>query len=366
VILRPIRAMVVDDSAVVRGLLVRALETDPGISVVATAMHGEAALRGLRKDPVDIVILDVEMPVMDGLRALPLILAEFPRTRVVMASALTHSGAKATVEALALGAAGCVAKPNTASLTDSVHEIAAQLIPLVKALGPSGLEYAEHRPASTAAPSRPESLPRSPASRYAPPAGRVEVVVIGSSTGGPNALSVIAKSLPASFDTPILIAQHMPPMFTPMLAQHLGRDARRPAAEGTELGPVEPGRIYVAPGDHHMELARLGGQLVTRLTQAPPEHFCRPSVNPLFRTAARECGPEVLAVMLTGMGDDGVEATRDVVARGGHVIAQDEATSVVWGMPGAIVREGLAHSILPLPEIASSIARRCQHEVARR
>jgi two-component system, chemotaxis family, protein-glutamate methylesterase/glutaminase len=360
--------MVVDDSAVVRGLLVRALETDPGISVVTTAMHGEAALRALRKDPVDIVILDVEMPVMDGLTALPLILAEFPRVRVVMASALTQAGAKATVEALALGAVGCVAKPQTNSVSDSVQEIAAQLIPLVKALGPTGLQYAEHRPAAApVAPSaRATELPRSPASHFAAPSGRVEVVVIGSSTGGPNALSLIAKSLPPSFDTPILIAQHMPAMFTPMLAQHLGRDGGRPASEGKELGPVEPGHIYVAPGDHHMELTRIAGRLVTRLTQAPPEHFCRPSVNPLFRTAARECGPEVLAVMLTGMGDDGVEATRDVVSRGGHVIAQDEATSVVWGMPGAIVREGLAHSILPLLEIAPAIARRCQHEVVRR
>jgi two-component system chemotaxis response regulator CheB len=364
VILRPIRVFVVDDSSVVRGMLIRALETDVTISVVGTAMHGEAALRGLRATPADVVLLDVEMPVMDGLAALPLILRDYPGTRVVMVSALTQEGAQTTMQALALGAAGCIAKPNAGSVQESVRQVADELIPLVKALGSGFSSSADDSRGSAperlraSAPSVP--APARPARPLAVPP---ELIVIGTSTGGPNALAQFFKALPRDIETPILIVQHMPPLFTPMLAKHIERDAERPAAEGRDGELIERGHVYVAPGDFHMEVTRSNGQYGIRIQKEAPEHYCRPSVNPLFRTAAHHAGNRLLAIMLTGMGDDGIEGTRDIVGRGGRVIAQDEASSVVWGMPGAIVRAGLADQVLPLSEIPGVVAGHCRQGV---
>ncbi len=344
--MRAIQVLVVDDSAVVRGLLVRTLETDPQIAIAGTAMHGEAALRILRAKPVDVVMLDVEMPVMDGLTALPQILREFPHARVIMVSALTSEGAETTVRALALGAAGCIAKPVAHSVHEGIDQLARELLPLVKALAGAG--------GSTAAP----AVNRLPAATRAsrmratiPP----EVIVVGSSTGGPNALSKLLSDLPANFQVPIFIAQHMPPTFTPMLARHLEKDGRRPCREAVHGEAIGRAQTYLAPGDFHLQLERTGRQVITVLNQDPAEHFCRPSVNPLFRSAVSCYGNRVLGVMLTGMGDDGIEGTRQLVASGGQMIAQDEASSVVWGMPGAVVREGLADLVLPLSQIADAI-----------
>ena len=345
--------MVVDDSAVVRGLLVRALSNDPEIAVAATAMHGEAALRQLRTHLIDVVVLDVEMPVMDGLTALSNIQRDFPSTRVIMASSLTKEGAEPTVRALALGAAACIAKPVAASLSEGIEKLAAELVPLVKALGRA-------TSADTTGPYCP--LPRTTTFRQ-PRKVLPEVIVIGSSTGGPNALSKVMTSLSDEVACPILIVQHMPPTFTPMLARHLASDSGRPCQEAVDGGPIERRRIYVAPGDFHMEITKSGNRMVTMLSQGPPQHYCRPSVNPLFLSAAMWYGNRVLAVMLTGMGDDGIEGTREIVDRGGTVIAQDEATSVVWGMPGAVVRDGLADEVLPLDDIAGAMARACTKEL---
>jgi two-component system chemotaxis response regulator CheB len=345
--MKPVRVMIVDDSAVIRGLLVRALSSTPEIAVSATAMHGRAALSQLRRQSVDIVVLDVEMPVLDGLATLPHLLGEFPETRVIMASAHTREGADATVRALALGAAACIAKPTAASISEAVEKLAEELVPLVLALGRSG-RSGSHSSAPSIA-----SLEEEP-SGPAP-----EVIVIGSSTGGPNALSTVLKDLPPAVTCPILIAQHMPPTFTSILAGYLQRDSGRICREAAQGGTVRGGEIYVAPGNFHLALERTDGRLVTSLNQSPPQHFCRPSVNPLFESAARCCGRRVLAIMLTGMGDDGIEATREIVDRGGRVIAQDEASSVVWGMPGAVARAGLAHEILPLGCIAEAIAKHC-------
>ncbi len=346
------QVLVVDDSAVVRGLLTRALETDPEISVAGTAMHGEAALRTLRRTEIDTVILDVEMPVMDGLTALPLILKEFPDVHVIMASALTQEGAETTVKALALGAAECIAKPNSSSTSESIDKLTRELIPLVKALGKAKKTGVTAHPVSHA-PATPK--PRFVGRPTMPPS----IVVIGTSTGGPNALSVVVKGIPPDFPLPILIVQHMPPMFTPMLAKHLEADGKRPCREAINFGPIERGHTYVAPGDYHMEIDKVDNRMVTRLTQDPPEHFCRPSVNPLFRTAAKWYGNRVLAVMLTGMGEDGIEGTREIVANNGRVISQDQATCVVWGMPAAVCRENLAEEIVPLDRVASTILRIC-------
>jgi two-component system, chemotaxis family, protein-glutamate methylesterase/glutaminase len=345
-----IKVLVVDDSAVVRGLLVRALKSESVIEVVGTAMHGLAAISALKKQPADVVVLDVEMPVMDGLTALPHILSEFPHTRVIMASALTQEGAEPTVRALALGAAGCIAKPSAQSISASIEQLGNELVSLVKVLGQSlvsGRAAPHHTP--PAAPVQPTREARF----------RPGLIVVGSSTGGPNALSYVLSELSDDVQCPILLVQHMPPTFTPMLARHLEKDSGRPCQEAVSGGLIERGRIYVAPGDYHLSIGRSEGRMITLLDHGPPQHFCRPSVNPLFLTAARHYGHHVLAVMLTGMGEDGIEGTREVAAKSGYIIAQDEASSVVWGMPGAVVREGLADEILPLNLIARAIADAC-------
>ncbi|OYW14519.1 MAG: chemotaxis response regulator protein-glutamate methylesterase, partial [Planctomycetales bacterium 12-60-4] len=296
----PIRVMVVDDSAVVRGLLARAVEGDPELQLVGTAMHGEAALTQLRRTPADVVVLDVEMPVMDGITALKRIQVEFPRVRVIMASALTSEGAEVTCRALALGAAGCIAKPVSTSVSASIDQLTRELVPLIRALGGSKQRSSSTNRVEIAHPTR-----RGRDSDHPAPS----VLVIGSSTGGPQALRVVLCALPQDFPLPILIVQHMPPLFTPMLAKHLAVDTGRPCQEAIHQDVIQHGHMYVAPGDYHVEMERRDGVVRTKLTQAPAEHYCRPSVNPLFRSAAHCYGSSVLAVMLTGMGEDGLEGS---------------------------------------------------------
>lgn len=348
----PIRVLVVDDSAVVRGLLARALDTQPGIEVSGTAIHGEAALNWMMNHPVDVVVLDVEMPVMDGLQTLLNIQAEFDGVQVIMASALTYEGAETTVRALASGAAGCIAKPRAASVHESINQLVTELVPLVKALGRR--QAAEPTPTAVS-----PTVARTVA---APP----RILVIGASTGGPQALTTVLTGLPRDFPLPICIVQHMPPLFTPMLAKHLAKDTGRPCAEAQNGEPVQPGHTYIAPGDFHVSLARSETHVMLTLNQRPPEHYCRPSVNPLFRSAARCYAKAVLAVMLTGMGEDGIEGSRTIVEEEGYLIAQDEATSVVWGMPGAVVRANLAHEVLPLDQIAGRVSQICLESVSNR
>jgi two-component system chemotaxis response regulator CheB len=348
----PIRVLVVDDSAVVRGLLTRALSADAGIVVAGSAHNGKVALEWLRKNPAEVVVLDVEMPVLGGLETLQLLRAEFPKIAVVMASALTVRGGEITLRALSFGAAGCIAKPQSSSMQESIQQVVRELVPLVKALGQKSPAPAAARPVVRAAVSGLHVPPR--------------LVVIGTSTGGPNALMAVLSALPPDFKLPILIVQHMPATFTPILARHIEQAAHRPCHEGTEGETVKPGTTYVAPGGFHMALSRRDDDLTIHLNQNPPECFCRPSVNPLFRSAAETCGRAILSVILTGMGEDGLEGSRKLVAAGGHLIAQDEATSVVWGMPGAVVHAGLAHQILPLPQIAPAIARYCMQGASTR
>ena len=340
------RVLVVDDSAVVRGLLVRALETDPYITVAGTAMHGLAALEFLRKKPVNVVVLDVEMPVMDGVTALRAILKEFPDTQVIMASSMTYEGAKTTIQALTIGAAECIAKPVAKNAAESIAQLSQQLLPLVKALAQCNTQTAT--PPKTAFPiaSSAVAIPK--------------VLVVGASTGGPNALSSLVAGLPVDFELPILITQHMPPMFTPMLAKHLEKDGGRPCCEATHGMLIERGHTYVAPGGFHMAIDRQDKRMVTVLNEEPPEHFCRPSVNFLFRSAAKWYGHSTLAVMLTGMGEDGIEGARELAAVGAPIIVQDKASSVVWGMPAAIANAGLADQTLPLDLIPNAIQRICR------
>ncbi len=344
------RVMVVDDSAVVRGFIVRILESDPAVEIVATCSNGQTAVLQIARSKPDIVILDIEMPVMDGLTALPRMLAADPDSRIIMASTLTQKNAEISLEALALGAADYIPKPSAGQLNGN-DEFRRLLLEKISALG----RRHDHTEVGAAAwPSRKLSRPvlnlRSCIAR------EPKILAIGSSTGGPQALLTLLRALPVECSVPILIAQHMPATFTTVLAQHIERASGRPCKEAAHRETILPGRIYVAPGDFHFEMAREGAGYMAFLHKAPPENFCRPSVNPLFRSVARAVGGQAVAVMLTGMGNDGLDGTRDIAAAGGAVVAQDEATSVVWGMPGAIANAGLCSAVLPLTAIAPHIA----------
>ncbi len=349
-----IRVMVVDDSAVVRGLIVRILEADPCITVVATCSNGMVAVQQAARVKPDVIVLDVEMPVMDGLTAVPNLLQIDPSVRIIMASTLTQRNAQVSMDALARGAADYLPKPTTSGIGAS-HDFRRDLIQKVVELG-----HRSARPLATATPSvQPAKIPLHHETaihlRAARPSNP-KVLVIGSSTGGPQALMTLLAKLPPVVDVPILIAQHMPPTFTTILAQHITRASGRPCHEAVHNEELRSGLVYLAPGDFHLEIAREGGAHVAKLSQEPPEYFCRPSVNPLFRSAARLFGAKACAVMLTGMGSDGLEGARELAEAGAPIIAQNEATCVVWGMPGAIATAGLCTAVLPLNDMPAHLA----------
>ncbi len=316
------RVMICDDSAVIRGALDRVLRAGPGIEVVARVAHGQAALDALRTHDIDVVILDIEMPVMDGLTALPLLLAASPGLAVIMASTLTTRGGEISMRALRMGAADTLSKPGTAELAPD-GRFAAELV--AKVLGLARLRRARRQ----AAP------PPGAITLRAPPPRAARLLAIGSSTGGPNALFTLVQSLRPDLPVPVLITQHMPAAFTPVLARHIDRLGVLPCSQAQDGEPVLPGRILIAPGERHLLVRRRGTQLVVALSDGPAEHFCRPAVDPMLRSAAAATEGRLLVAMLTGMGQDGLAGAREVVAGGGAVVAQDEDSSVVWGMPGA-------------------------------
>ena len=345
---RRIRVMVVDDSAVVRGFIVRILNSDPSLEIVATCSNGETAIMQIARHKPDVVILDIEMPVMDGLTALPKLLAADPGARVIMASTLTQKNAEISLEALARGATDYIPKPSSGALNGN-ENFRRELLARIGGLGRRSETQQRGRVASSTMASRvgfPPSRLRAAAMR------EPRILAVGSSTGGPQALITLLGALPKSLDVPIVITQHMPATFTTVLAQHLGRATGRPSAEAVHGEPILAGRIYLAPGDFHFEITRDGTSLLASLNKAPQENFCRPSVNPLFRSVARIYGGQAVAVMLTGMGSDGLDGARELARAGAAVVAQDEATSVVWGMPGAIANAGLCTAVLPLTGIA--------------
>ncbi|HVY18307.1 MAG TPA: chemotaxis response regulator protein-glutamate methylesterase [Rhodopila sp.] len=331
--------MVCDDSATIRGAIARILEADPEIAVTAKVGNGRMAIEELGRRPCDVVILDIEMPVLDGMAALPLLLRTAPGLKVIMASTLTTRGADIALRALRLGASDYVPKPSSIG-TLGDDQFRRELLQKVKALAPK-----RFRPAAARA---------LPALRPAS-ARRPALLAIGSSTGGPQALFALVQGLARPIDLPIVLTQHMPPAFTAMLADHLTRLGVIPCHEAKDGDALVPGHLHLAPGDRHMVVEGGPGRLRVRLTSDPPENFCRPSVDPMLRSAAIACDGRVLVAMLTGMGHDGLAGTRAVVDAGGTAIAQDEATSVVWGMPGAIAQAGLCHAVLPLPQIAPKL-----------
>jgi two-component system chemotaxis response regulator CheB len=348
---RRIRVLIVDDSAVIRRLVAQALESDPSIEIVGTAQNGVVALQRIAQASPDILTLDVEMPEMDGLETLRRVRASYPNIRVIMFSTLTERGAATSIEALSLGASDYVTKiSHGLSLEKSIDALRGQLIPKIKQF----FHTIHTKPGVKEAVSSilPTSAPRS--RRVAP-----EAVVIGVSTGGPTALHEIIPQVPANFPLPILIVQHMPPLFTKLLAERLGSRARIPIVEAVNGQPVEAGKVYIAPGDFHMRAFGQPGRVKIVLDQAPQENSCRPSADVLFRSAAEVWGASVIGIVLTGMGQDGLAGCENLRAKGAYLIAQDEASSVVWGMPGFVARAGLADRILPLQAVIPDVLERC-------
>jgi two-component system, chemotaxis family, protein-glutamate methylesterase/glutaminase len=338
-----IRVLVVDDSAVIRHLVTHALEQDPELEVVGAASNGIIALQQIQLLNPDVLTLDIEMPEMDGLETLRHTRREFPKLRVIMFSTLTERGAAVTLEALTLGADDYVAKVSgEGSIDRSITRLREDLIPKIKQFF--------HLPVQSTFPIRLE--PALPAK------ARPKIVVIGVSTGGPTALGQILPAFPAGFPLPILLVQHMPPLFTRLLAERLNAVCRLPVAEATQGAPVEPGKIVIAPGDFHLKVfSRAGGGVRMDLDQSPPQNSCRPSVDALFASIAEVYGGAIIAAILTGMGQDGLRGAELIRARGGSILAQDQASSVVWGMPGAVVRAGLADRVLSLDQVVPAILR---------
>jgi len=433
-----ISVLVVDDSVVVRRLITDALADDPAITVIGTAPNGRVALQKIEQLKPDLVTLDVEMPVLDGIGTLRELRKTHQRLPVIMFSTLTAAGAAATVEALTAGASDYVTKPaNVGSVAESIRSVREQLVPRIHALAgrtrggggaaggaakvppsfigrpgtvapPAG--GAGGRPpmptgARVTAPTRPTvGRPVPPASGLAgapapgaaprltpsagriggggpgadatgpattgrapnaavarPPAtgsGRIDVIAIGCSTGGPDALARVVKMLPSGLPVPVLVVQHMPPVFTRMFAERLDRGSALRVVEATADMPLEAGTVYIAPGDYHLEVVRRGTAVTTALNTGPPENFCRPAVDVLFRSVNRTYGRSTIAVVLTGMGHDGRGGCAELARSGAEIVAQDEATSVVWGMPGSVVSAGLATAILPLDEISTYVLAR--------
>lgn len=357
------RVLVVDDSVVVRKILTDVVAGDARLEVAGTAPNGRVALTRIAELRPDIVTLDVEMPEMDGLQTLVAIRARHPRLPVVMLSTLTERGAATTLDALMRGANDYVTKPtNTGSPAAAIAMLREVLVPKLKAL--CGIVDAPPPRRSVPAPApapaggtRPDGTrPGAPAR---PARGPVEVVVIGVSTGGPNALAEVVPLLPRDLPVPVLIVQHMPPNFTRMLAERL--DGRSPltVAEGVHGAAVAPGQVWIAPGDKHMEVRSGGAGVQLALHHGPPENSCRPAADVLFRSATATYGG-VLGVVLTGMGRDGLRGAEAIRAAGGQVLAQDEQSSVVWGMPGAVAAAGLVDAIVPLSEVPGEIVRRAR------
>ena len=350
-----IRVLVVDDSVVIRRLVSDVLSADPAIEVIGVAANGRIALEKIARLKPDLVTMDVEMPELDGLQALKAIRKTNKRLPVVMFSSLTDRGAATTIEALSAGASDYVTKPsNVGSTTMAMARMREQLIPKVKAL--CGFKDGAPMPVSSSSPTGARSTPAVRIASAGP--RRAEILAIGVSTGGPNALAELLPAIPADFPLPIVIVQHMPPVFTRLLADRLNAASAITVCEGMAGEELKPGTAWIAPGDYHMVLEKTAGSARITLNQQQTENSCRPAVDPLFRSVAQIYGAATLGVILTGMGQDGLKGCEQIAQAGGQILAQDEASSVVWGMPGFVARAGLAEKVLPLNQIAGAVMRR--------
>ncbi len=373
----PIRVMVVDDAVVVRGMIARWIEAEKDLSIVASLRTGRDAIEQVERTDPDVVILDVDMPDIDGITALPLLFEKKRDLVVLMASTLTRRNAEISLRALSLGASDYIPKPETNREFTTSPSFRRELIDKVRALGTRGrrgpIGPRDFVPAPAIVPSlrerRTAAVPKpapaatrgtgGPERALRPfPAVTPRVLLIGSSTGGPQALTAIIGGLAAIVDqAPVLITQHMPATFTAVLAEHLTRASGRTAREAMDGEAVRAGQIYVAPGGRHMRVVQSDGQPTIALDNGPLINFCKPAVDPLFSSAAAVWGNRNLALILTGMGSDGTRGAAEIAAAGGCVVAQDEASSVVWGMPGSATRAGLVSAVLPLDQIAPKLVR---------
>jgi two-component system, chemotaxis family, protein-glutamate methylesterase/glutaminase len=365
----PVKVLVVDDAVVFRKGISDALAGDPDVQVMGTASNGKLALQKMAISLPDLVILDVEMPEMDGLATVAEIRKLWPRLPVIMCSAHTTEGARVTLQALERGANDFVTKPVTSSMQESLAHFRHELLPRIKGncrhlLGngdsgvrpavkvPSGLTATTVKATAPTTPTPPPPRPRPTGDHH------IDLVVIGVSTGGPNALAEVIPLLPGDLPVPVLIVQHMPAMFTKLLAERLGSKSALKVDEASAGIIAKPGQVWIAPGGHHLTVSRVGAEFRLALNDDPPENSCRPAADVLFRTAAQTCGATTLAVVLTGMGEDGLIGCRLIHQAGGQVIVQDKESSVVWGMPGAVAKSGLAEKQLPLKDVAGEIVSR--------
>ncbi len=354
---RKIRVMVVDDSVVIRRLISRVLEEDSDIEVVGTAANGVVALQKIEELAPDVMTLDIEMPEMDGLETLSRVHQTHPHVRVIMFSTLTERGAKATIDSLLRGANEYVTKPsNDGHAEESMQRLRTVLLPKLKQFFLHGVIPAPSAAESASVPrSVPPAKPKFTISKPAPRTKPFQIVAIGVSTGGPSALSEVLPTIPANFPLPIVIVQHMPPLFTQFLADRLDARCKIHVVEAKDHMDLEPGTAYIAPGDYHMRFTRAGLQTRIILDQGPPENSCRPAVDVMLRSAADVYHGDVLVTILTGMGHDGRLGAEYVKKCGGYLIAQDSETSVVWGMPGAVVEAGLADDVVDLQSVGQCI-----------
>jgi len=362
-----IRVLVVDDSVVVRRMLTSMLSTDPAIEVIGAAPNGKIALARIPQYNPDCVILDVEMPELDGLQTLAELRKSWRTLPVIMFSTVTERGAAQTLDALTLGASDYVTKPSTnGGAAGQISKVIDDLINKIKVH--CGRPRETHAPARTVVGA--PSIHTVPLPKVATPESNVEptqaadVVAIGISTGGPNALAVLMPSFPANLSVPVLIVQHMPRLFTKLLAERLSEKASVPITEAKPGEYLEPGHAYIAPGDYHMTIKRAGTRVVIETNQDPHENSCRPSADVMFRSVARVYGSSALGVVMTGMGQDGLRGCEAIRGAGGRVLVQDEASSVVWGMPGFVARSGLAHAQIALGELGSAITLRVRKGTA--
>jgi two-component system chemotaxis response regulator CheB len=366
--------MIVDDAIVVRSLMSRWINEQPDLTLVAALRSGREAVDQFEQHNPDVVVLDVEMPDLDGISTLPLLLAKKRNLVIIMASALTRDNAETTLKALSLGAADYVPKPEAEGGVMTSAAFRHDLIEKIRALGPRSKlsprppAYARRSQTATRRlggaiqqvgkwrvpePADQSAFDLRPFSAVTP-----RVLLIGASTGGPQALSKLVTQLDVVTDTaPVLITQHMPPTFTTILAEHLSRASAKTVREAVDGEPVLAGTIYLAPGGRHMRVARRNGTATIELDDGPPVHFCKPAVDPLFSSAAEVWGAWNLALILTGMGSDGTTGAVSIAESGGSVIAQDEASSVIWGMPGAAVDAGVCSAVLPLEQIGPKVVR---------
>lgn len=361
--------MVVDDSVVIRGLIARWISAEPDMEVAASLRTGLDAVNQLERINPDVAVLDIEMPELDGISALPQLLAKKRNLVVIMASTLTRRNAEISLKALSLGASDYIPKPESTREASAAETFRHDLIQKIRHLGAKARRGTFHStaspqlapghdgpratPGATTVPAAPMQIVRRPFGLLSP-----KVLLVGSSTGGPQALmSLVAEIGPVIDRFPVLITQHMPPTFTTILAEHLARTSRRPVREAIDGETVRAGQIYLAPGGRHMRVARHRADAVIALDDGPPVNFCKPAVDPLFTSAIDVWQGSILSLILTGMGSDGMRGGKEIVAAGGSVIAQDEATSVVWGMPGAAANAGICAAVLPLSQIAPKLVR---------